>query len=81
MELPFGGVEICPVNFPSPLAALSAVQSDGAGVATAVTASKRAHNNAASIVTEILLKTPPMVKRDLTSDTRAPEMTSSLAGT
>ena len=36
MELPSGGVEICPVNFPSPLAALRAVQADCARVRTVV---------------------------------------------
>jgi hypothetical protein len=48
MELPSGGVEICPVNFPSPLAALRAVQADCAGVRTVVAANRGVRNNDAS---------------------------------
>src|SRR6516164_787445 len=49
MELPLGAVGICPVNFPSPLAALRAPQPDCASVVTAVAASPAVKDNNATI--------------------------------
>jgi hypothetical protein len=56
MELPSGAVEICPVNLPSPLAALRAEQGDCAEVGRGIAANKSTNSHGVARGTGTFLK-------------------------